>query len=331
MADKPSGTKTFAQFLEEQPAPSETATLAGFVTRCARPGSFSFTTGGQTLELPTDAVKSFKVVNEGPQKLVELELISSKIDSQMLKAAPAYGGGGKNPLADIYPPKAPVKDPVFDKVFHKDPLYDQFSLPETIYPGPAPLEFSSPGLQPFVLATPHHAPASTIAAQMGGPGALHPGTTPIWDITSVLYDRPYTFKEVAKDPIQDVYTLPETIYNDPTNTAAEGVGVQAGPGQVVNPAMQQQMLMAAPHPGPAQVATHPLADATTVAYFDRPHTTPWFDTPYTFKEVTKDPITDPVTYVSEQIPGGGGGTMQEGVGGGGSVVNPVWNLPGMMF
>ena len=328
MAEKPSGTKTFAQFLEEQPAPAETATLAGFVTRCARPGSFSFTTGGQTLELPTDAVKGFKVLDEGLQKLVELELINSKIDLEALKAVPAYGGAGKNPHADVYPPKAPFTDPVVDKALHKDPLHDQFSLRETTHPDPNGLLVSSPGLQPFVLATPHHAPASTVAAQ----SALHYGTTPIWDITSAVYDRPHTLKEILKDPIQDLYTLPETIFNDPTNTAAEGVGTQAGPGQVVNPAMQAQMLIAwRPQASAAQFATHPLADSATVAYFDRPHTTPWFDTPYPFKEVAKDPITDPVTLISEQIPGGGDGTMQEGVGGRGSVVNPVWNLPGMMF
>ena len=99
MADKPFDTKTFAQFLEEQQAPAETVTLAGYVGRSPRKGAFVLSTGGQTMELPVDAVKSYKVVGEGPQKLVELEILS--------------------------------------------------------------------GAQPFVLATPHHAPASTIAAQTG--------------------------------------------------------------------------------------------------------------------------------------------------------------------
>ena len=80
MADKPFDTKTFAQFLEEQQAPVETVTLAGYVARSPRQGSFVLNAGGQALELPVDAVKSYKVMSEGPPKLVELEIVASKID-----------------------------------------------------------------------------------------------------------------------------------------------------------------------------------------------------------------------------------------------------------
>lgn len=90
MADKPS-EKTFTQLLEEQPAPAETMTLTGHAARGAKSGSFSFTSGGQTMELPVEAVKRHKVVAEGPQKLVEIEIVVSKIDPKVLKPVLAHG------------------------------------------------------------------------------------------------------------------------------------------------------------------------------------------------------------------------------------------------
>ena len=340
MADKPTDTKTFAQFLDEQPAPAETVTLAGYVTRCSHPGSFVLNTGGQTMELPAEAVKSYKVLSEGPQKLVELEVVSSKIDTtKIVKAVVTDVPQHKNPLADIFTHKEVTLDPIVGKQVHKDPILDPITIAEghQIDPGPLATNPALAGLQPFVLATPHHAPASTIAAQMGAPAQLAHNTTPLRDyVTALSFDHPHTFKELTKDPLTDVYTLPETIFPDPTNTAAEGIGVQTGIGQVINPAVQMQALMAqAPQTAAgqfqgAQLASTPLTDVITVAYFDRPNTLPWWDHPHTIKEVLKDPITDPITIV-ENLPGGGGGTLQEGVAGGGSVINPVWNLPGMMF
>jgi hypothetical protein len=117
MADKPFDTKTFAQFLDEQQAPAETVTVAGYVGRSPRKGAFLLNTGGQTMELPVEAVKSYKVVADGAQKLVELEILGAKIDPGSLVTNPALGA------------------------------------------------------QPFVLATPHNAPAST----HGHRGPLVPG------------------------------------------------------------------------------------------------------------------------------------------------------------
>lgn len=91
---------------------------------------------------------------------------------------------------------------------------------------------------------------------------------------------------------------------------------------MVNPAMQAQ--------AQAQALTTPVTDAVTIAWLDQPQTAAWLDRITTLKEIAKDPITDVIT-IWENLPGGGGGTLQEGVTGGGAVVNPVWNLPGMMF
>lgn len=335
MADRPNETKTFAQFLEEQPAPAETVTLTGYAARSARAGSFSFTTGGQTLELPTEAVKSHKVVSEGAERLVELEIVTSKLDPKIVKLVVA--DGFTNPIADRHTIKEVITDHVSDKFIHKDPIQDPVTLPETYVPDPGPLAVDpAVAAQPFVLATPHHAPAATIAAQMGGgQTAAQFATTPVRDlITLAHYDRLYTWKELIKDPLMDLYTLPETVIPDPTNTAAEGIGVQTGGGQVVNPAMQAQAMQAQAMQGQASQAqmyrfTTPLTDVATVAALDHYHTLPWLDY-HTIKEVVKDPITDVYT-LPENLPGGGGGTLQEGVAGGGPVVNPVWNLPGMMF
>jgi hypothetical protein len=211
--------------------------------------------------------------------------------------------GITNPLADHH------------KFSHTDPIADPVTLPESIVSDPAGFaQDPAAGGQPFVLATPHHAPASTIAAQMGAPAAQLL-TAPLRDPVTVFYfDHPHTLKEIVKDPIYDNYPLPETIFQNPVNTAAEGIGVQTG-------AAQAEML---------RLGTIPAADFTTVAYLDQPHTAVWLDRQYTLKELTKDPIADLYTVV-ENLPGGGGGTLAEGVAGGGPVVNPVWNLPGMMF
>ena len=190
------------------------------------------------------------------------------------------------------------------------------------------------GLEPFVLATPHHAPAATIAAQMGTAAGAQLQTIPTIDVSTIFWlDRHHTIKEIAKDPIFDRITLPENVIPDPTNTLAEGIGGLNPGGGVVNPAVQQFAAMA--QPGFAaqmgQMITNPLVDRPhTIAYLDQPHTIPAHDL-YTLKELIKDPIQDPIT-IWEGLPGGGGGTLQEGVGGlGGININPVWNLPGMMF
>jgi hypothetical protein len=156
------------------------------------------------------------------------------------------------------------------------------------------------------------------AAAPGLKSALADRATILW------FDRIHTIKELIKDPIYDVLTLPETVIPDPTNTLAEGIGVNVPGGYVTNPAIQAFSAQAQP-------VAAALSNIATTIYLDRPHTLAWFDSPHTIKELIKDPIQDPVT-LPETYGGGGGGTLQEGVGGiGGVVTNPVWGLPGMMF
>ena len=224
MAEKPADTKSsehkspepkspepksFAQFLEEAPAPAETVTMVGSVARSTRKGLFVLTSGGQMLELPIDAVTSYRVVSEGPQQLVELQVVTSKIDSnRIFKAA-----------------------------------------------------FADPGAQPFVLATPHHAPPEALLTQMPG-GAAAQLTTVITDIvTSVYSDRPNT--SVYADPGGGT-----SVYADPGG----GTSVYADPG------------------GTSVYADPPH----TSVYADPPHTSVYADIPHTIKEMAKDPIQDTI-------------------------------------
>jgi hypothetical protein len=373
MAEKPSSSdaKSFAQFLNEQPAPAETVTMTGYVSRSARQGLFVLNAGGETLELPVDAVQSYRVLSEAPQKLVELQVIGSKIDtSKVVKPIVADVGVHTNPFLDHhYTVKEVITDPLVDKHVYKDPIRDPITIPEGIIPdptntlaegvggidpggivtNPAAQGFAAQGFaaQPFVLATPHHAPASTIAAQMGAAGMAQLAKTPIQDIHTIIwYDRSHTLKELTKDPILDPITWREGVIPDLPNTIQEGIGGVDPGGILTNPAAgaqfaaQPMMAFAQGGAGISAQPKNPLADNITTVLLDRPHTHPYLDSPqtpfyfdhHTIKEMTKDPITDPITWV-EGIGGGGGPyTIQEGVGGpGGITTNPVWNLPGMMF
>jgi hypothetical protein len=201
--------KSFAQFLEEEPAPAETVTMVGSVARSTRKGLFVLTSGGQMLELPIDAVTSHRVVCEGPQKLVELQVVTSKIDSnRIFKAA-----------------------------------------------------FADPGAQPFVLATPHHAPPEALLTQI--PGGAAQLTTVVTDIvTSVYSDRPNT-----------------SVYADPGG----GTSVYADPGGGTS-------VYADPGGGTSVYADPPH----TSVYADPPHTSVYADQPHTIKELAKDPIQDTI-------------------------------------
>ena len=220
MAEKPADTKSsehkspepkspepksFAQFLEEAPAPAETVTMVGSVARSTRKGLFVLTSGGQMLELPIDAVTSHRVVSEGPQQLVELQVVTSKIDSnRIFKAA-----------------------------------------------------FADPGAQPFVLATPHHAPPEALLTQMPG-GAAAQLTTVMTDIlTSVYSDRPNT-----------------SVYADPGG----GTSVYADPSGVTSVYAD---------PGGTSVYGDP---PRTSPYADYPHTSVYAEMPLPIKEIAKDPI-----------------------------------------
>ena len=332
MAEKPADTKSsehkspepkspepksFAQFLEEAPAPAETVTMVGSVARSTRKGLFVLTSGGQMLELPIDAVTSYRVVSEGPQQLVELQVVTSKIDSnRIFKAA-----------------------------------------------------FADPGAQPFVLATPHHAPPEALLTQMPG-GAAAQLTTVITDIvtsvysdrpntsvyadpgggtsvyadpgggtsvyadpggtsvyadpphTSVYADRPHTIKEMAKDPIQDTIFNPGVPVEQFDAAAQEA---QAEAAAVLKPAFAEGVGTSvyadagntSVYADPPQTSVYADLRHTSV-YADQPHTSVYADQhtsvyadqPHTIKEMAKDPIQDaifnpgvPVEQFAEAAPG----------------------------
>ena len=309
--------KSFAQFLEEEPAPAETVTMVGSVARSTRKGLFVLTSGGQMLELPIDAVTSHRVVSEGPQKLVELQVDTSKIDSnRIFKAA-----------------------------------------------------FADPGAQPFVLATPHHAPPEALLTQMPGGGAAQL-TTVITDIvtsvysdrpntsvyadpgggtsvyadpgggtsvyadpphtgvyadpphTSVYADLPHTIKELAKDPIQDTIFNPGVPVEQFDAAAQEA---QAEAAAVRKPAFAEGVGTSvyadagntSVYADPPQTSVYADLRHTSV-YADQPHTSVYADQhtsvyadqPHTIKEMAKDPIQDaifnpgvPVEQFAEAAPG----------------------------
>lgn len=90
--------------------------------------------------------------------------------------------------------KEVITDPIVDKHPYKDPITDPVTIPENIVTDPAGFAPDpSTGAQPYVLATPHHAPTSTIAPQMGMPSAAQLATTPLRDLRTMFYhDRLHT-------------------------------------------------------------------------------------------------------------------------------------------
>ncbi|HOX26023.1 MAG TPA: hypothetical protein PLL30_09330 [Candidatus Krumholzibacteria bacterium] len=285
------GDKPFADYLRQAPEAREVTgpvTMVGAVMRSSKNDQFILMTGGQTIELPVAAVESYRIVQEtGTQKILELKLDPARIRDLI----------AKGPIDTIK--EAPI-DTIKEQP--KDPIID------------------------------------TIKEQP-------------WD---TIKEQPFdTVKELTKDPIQDPITIQEVI----------GPGKQLGdpidPGQFGT----IPFVMATPHHAPPEViarqaaaaglpqfqaqaqaqaatavaldmvATIPTLDQPqTVHFFDQPHTTPlvdirtfpYFDQQPTIKELTKDPIQDPITWVEV-----GGGTLVEQPGGG--YQPPQWNLPGMMF
>jgi hypothetical protein len=278
MAEKPADTKSsehkspehkspepksFAQFLEEEPAPAETVTMVGSVARSTRKGLFVLTSGGQMLELPIDAVTTYRVVSEGPQQLVELQVVTSKIDSnRIFKAAFADPGHPTNVVLDHpYTVKEVITDPIADKHPHTDPIFDPVYQPGSGIPDPTVLGGAA-GAQPFILATPHHASPEALLTQIPGGGAAQ-FTTVVTDIvTSVYSDRPNT-----------------SVYADPGG----GTSVYADPGGGTS-------VYADPGGGTSVYADPPH----TSVYADPPHTSVYADQPHTIKELAKDPIQDTI-------------------------------------
>jgi len=212
------GQKPFAEFLREAPrSHGSTLTVTGRVTQSSREGHFMLDLGrGQTVELPTEAVRGYKVV-EGGENLVEIELhlpeLAGKsvlVDQQVLtqRGDPIWTGYRDN-----------LKSIVDDHPYY----------PDRAFPGPDPTgQFGYAGAIPFTLASGHQAPQNALAMQAltGQVGK------PVLDLRTLYYDygtlkeptHDVTFKEHYKDPI---YETVKGVYE----TLVEGGGtIQEGGG-----------------------------------------------------------------------------------------------------
>jgi hypothetical protein len=161
-----------------------------------------------------------------------------------------------DPIADKHLPKDIRTDPIQDKHpfkdIRKDPLQDPIDTGWADVAGTGPgdpiatpdpagrvtnpafgqfAEMAAAGVTPFVMATPHHAPAHLVAQQAGVPQAVFAGAP---QLKQTAYD---TIKEVAyaetiKEPVRDTHkelvfdTRKELVWE----TWQEGV---FDPGQVV--------------------------------------------------------------------------------------------------
>lgn len=176
-AKEPGTVKGFAQLLDELPAEADTVTLVGVVTRCSRDGHFRFTPqgGGRPVELPVEAVRSHCVLHrEQGHLLVQLEADRAKVDGVREDAFhPYHPYGGR-----------------WSYVARTNSWEVDLLQKAVVDPQVPP--FAEGGLAPFVLATPHHAPAAPLAMQGGW---FHPQ-----GVEKSLLDGPPPPKHVL-DPI----------------------------------------------------------------------------------------------------------------------------------
>jgi hypothetical protein len=264
--------------------------------------------GGRHVELPVDAVRGHSVLHREPGHLVvQLEAELARVEALLAGYEELFLGGGvrtyltspyswtrdphhvpqvqaglreeglyqKPPFndhkvihTDLAGPFSWDKDPILHKVV-QDPGQDlRYQAGPVRVPPGDPVQQGAGGLAPFVLATPHHAPAGSLAMQsaglqrqVGGPFAYKPvaadlgqktiaqdptkhgvfdtlaetGTYATTDLNfkSVIKDAftDHTFKEVVTD-----HSLKEVVA-DPTLVETGGTLVEGGgfgPGGGIN-------------------------------------------------------------------------------------------------
>jgi len=239
-APKSGEQKPFAEFLRDAPRhQGDTVTLTGRVAQSDKEGHFVLDAGGgQTVELPTESVRSYKVVDE-VSKLVELQVqakdlerksivqeniaTTAALDVHTLKEAPF------DTIKEVH------KDPIFEtiKELHKDPILDTSkevietivetggTLAETIGdPGQQvihqqvvqPEAAGGAGAVPFTLATAHQAPQNALTLQ-GLSGQVKPIAQDVRTLASL--DVQATIKETVLDTRKEVThdTLKELIHD----------------------------------------------------------------------------------------------------------------------
>lgn len=234
MADpKSGGQKPFAEFLRDAPRhQGGTVTLTGRVSQSDKEGHFVLDAGGgQTVELPTESVRNYKVVDEAG-KLVELEVHAKDLERKSI----AQEHLGTTAALDVSTIKEVSfetikevhKDPIFDtlKELHKDPIFDTAkevietivetggTLAETINdPGQQVVQpEAAGGAVPFTLATAHQAPQSALTLQ-GLSGQVKPIAQDVRTVATL--DLQATIKETVLDTRKEVThdTLKELIHD----------------------------------------------------------------------------------------------------------------------
>jgi hypothetical protein len=234
MADpKSGGQKPFAEFLRDAPRhQGSTVTLTGRVSQSDKEGHFVLDAGGgQTVELPTESVLSYKVVEEAG-KVVELQVQANALERKSIVqenigtiASLDVHTLKEGPLDTI---KETHKDPIFEtiKELHKDPILDTSkevietivetggTLAETIgNPGQQVVQpEAAGGAVPFTLATAHQAPQSALTLQ-GLSGQVKPIAQDVRTLASL--DVQPTIKETVLDTQKELThdTLKELIHD----------------------------------------------------------------------------------------------------------------------
>jgi hypothetical protein len=188
--------KSFAELLAELPAPSETVTLVGVVTRSAKEGHFRLAPqgGGQHVELPAAAVRGHCVLHrEAGHLLAQIEVERARVEPQLEEIEQLnLGGGLRTYLTSPYS-------------WARDPIH----VPQAQAEAFAAAAGQAGGLAPFVLATPHHAPAGPLAMQTAG---LHRQA-------GLFGNKPPAADLVQKTLVQD----PGTQKHPPFDTLKESI------------------------------------------------------------------------------------------------------------
>jgi hypothetical protein len=189
MADE---EKSFEELLKAAPG-GGTVSLVGTLAQSSEPGKFVLTLqDGKAMTLATASVKGHAVLGTSVgQTIVRVDVDAGSLPS-----------GAPFTVADIYTPPGPDyklawrdhhPKPVMDppKPVWVDPKMPFEGLQPYLPFGAAPTQGG--GVVPFSLATPHQAPASTLAAVQGLGNAAFGGLwSGQWDPTPTLwfYDQP---------------------------------------------------------------------------------------------------------------------------------------------
>jgi hypothetical protein len=165
----PNRSRSFDELLEETPAPAppNTISVVGLVSRAEGPEDFMFTAAdGQMVLLKREAVKGHAVLGGAVgQQIVRLDLDHTNLPADTVKALMQSYGSGNAPLPTVQNydvPRVPV--PGGTTSFYYDHYYTYGHIDVGL---PPRADYSAPGLggvAPFVAAFPHHVDPDTLAA-----------------------------------------------------------------------------------------------------------------------------------------------------------------------